>query len=81
MHTTRFLKSLQNTCRLLSHIFSQYNFDSLSFVGIKGVGNLQYKRFFVVCLRHVKAKLIRYIPLETVAIFFPANLYLKQGIG
>ena len=29
----------------------------------------------------VKAKLIRYIPLETAAIFFLSNLYLKQGIG
>ena len=28
-----------------------------------------------------KAKVTRYIPLETAAIFFLANLYLKQGIG
>ena len=28
-----------------------------------------------------KAKLNLYIPLKTAAIFFLANLYLKQGIG
>ena len=28
-----------------------------------------------------KAKLIRYIPLETTAIFFLSNFDLKQGIG
>ena len=29
----------------------------------------------------LKAKVIRYIPAETAAIFSLANLYLKQGIG
>ena len=29
----------------------------------------------------IKAEVIRYVALETAAIFFLANLYLKQGIG
>ena len=29
----------------------------------------------------LKAKVIGYIPLEMAAIFFLANLYLRQGIG
>ena len=31
--------------------------------------------------QNFKAKAIRYIQLETAAIFFLVNLYLKQGIG
>ena len=30
---------------------------------------------------HVKADMKGYIPLETAAIFFLANLFLKQGIS
>ena len=30
---------------------------------------------------HIKANMKSYKPLETAAIFFLANLFLKQGIG
>ena len=30
---------------------------------------------------YIKANMKSYIPLETAAIFFLANLFLKQGIG
>ena len=34
-----------------------------------------------ICKLNVKADMKSYIPLETAAIFFLANLFLKQGIS
>ena len=39
------------------------------------------QRGYVSRKEHTKAEMKRYIPLETAAIFFLANLFLKQGIS
>ena len=46
---------------------------------VKLVPNL--KHFGKIVSKCVKAYMKNYIPLETTAIFFLANLFLKQGIS
>ena len=70
-----------NGTKLLPH-----NYISLTFWTIFSTENIRYpfNIFQVIKIwetKYLKANMKGYIPLVTAAIFFLANLFLKQGIG
>ena len=70
-----------NGTKLLPH-----NSISLTFWTIFFTENIRYpfNIFQVIKIwqtKYLKANMKSYIPLETAAIFFLANLFLKHGIG
>ena len=69
-------QQLSNTSVLLK----VYNFDSFFDVGLLEPFFILY--YWLLCLfSSVKANMNSNKPLQTAAIFFISNFYLKQGIG